>query len=352
MRWSGDAQADLSALCIGIDATLFEALQVVDRGAQSIAFVVDGTGRVLGTLTDGDLRRAILGGASLQDRCLRTAMRSDFASVSKGEGRAEVLDIMQARDIGQLPVLDAAGRLTGLHTIGHLLSATELPNWVAIMAGGRGTRLQHVTQTVPKPMVKVAGRPILERLILHLMGSGLKRFFISVNYLAEVIEQHFGDGSKLGCRIEYLRETQPLGTGGSLALIKPRPTHPILVVNGDLVTQCDVASMIEFHQAGGFAATFGLRQHDVHIPFGVARVEGDRLVELREKPSEQFLINAGLYVLSPEALDLIPPNEAFPITEMFHRCSAKQLPVGAHIVQDDWIDVGQPSDLRRARGES
>jgi dTDP-glucose pyrophosphorylase/CBS domain-containing protein len=351
MRWGGDGRIDMKRLCVDADATLFDALAAIDRGAESIAFVCD-NGRVIGSLTDGDARRALLAGTGLQDRCLRSAMRSDFSFVSPAVGRAEVLDIMRARDIGQLPILDPAGRLVGLHTVGRILSGTQRDNWAVIMAGGRGSRLQPITETVPKAMVKVAGRPILERLVLHLMGCGLRRFFISVNYMAEVIESHFGDGARFGCEIDYLRETQPLGTGGSLSLLSPKPERPIVVINGDLITQCDVGDMIDFHDNGGYAATFGVKAHSVQIPFGVARVEGNCLVELREKPTERMLINAGIYVLSPEVLRLIPAGQEHPITDLFNRCLSDGLRVGAHMVHDDWIDVGQFQDLRRARGDA
>jgi dTDP-glucose pyrophosphorylase len=352
MKWGGDAIIDVKQLCIDADASLFEAMQVIEGGAEAIAFVCNGDGRVIGSLSDGDVRRALLAGAGLHDRCLRSAMQPNFVWVPPEVGRAEVLDIMRAREIGQLPVLDAKGRLQGLHTVGRLLSSMKRENWVVIMAGGLGSRLQPLTKMIPKPMVKVAGRPILERLVLHLMGCGMRRFFISVNYLGDVIEQHFGDGSSFGCRIEYLRETQPLGTGGSLSLLSPKPDRPIVVINGDLITQCDVAHMIDFHDAGGYAATFGVKPHNVEIPFGVARVEGNCLVELKEKPTERMLINAGIYVLSPAVLALINAGEELPITDLFGRCLSKGLPVGAHVVHDDWIDVGQFNDLRRARGEA
>lgn len=352
MKWGGDANIEMQQLCVDVDASLLEAMTVLEHGAEAIAFVCAKDGRVIGSLTDGDIRRALLAGAGLQDRVLKSAMQPNFVSVSPNVGRAEVLDIMRARDIGQLPVIDASGKLRGLHTVGRLLSAVERSNWVVIMAGGRGSRLQPLTESIPKPMVKVAGRPILERLILHLMSCGLRRFMISVNYLADVIEGHFGDGARFGCHIEYLREPRPLGTGGSLAYLDPRPDEPFVVMNGDLVTQCDVGSMIAFHETNQFIATFGLRPYQVHLPFGVAVTEGDRMVDLREKPTEQYLINTGLYILSPQALDLVKQGEEFPITELFHRCRGRGLPVGAYLIDDDWIDVGQLNDLRRARGES
>ena len=342
---------DARQLTIEADATLIAALRVIDDGGASIAFVVDDVGRVIGSVTDGDVRRALLGGASLDERCLTRTMRREFVSVTAGTGRAEVLDLMRARQVEQIPILDAEGRLCGLHTVQELIAPARRRNAAMILAGGLGTRLHPLTETIPKPMIRVAGRPILERLVLHLMSHGIRRFFLSVNYLAHVIEEHFGDGTHFGCTIEYLREAKPLGTGGPLSLL-PELEDPVLVVNGDLVTQCDVGHMLTFHEANDYVATFGLRPYSVAIPFGVATVRGDRLVGLREKPTERMLINAGIYVLSHCAVAMVPKDVEYPITDLFSRLVAEGRPVGAHVVQDDWLDVGQHDELRRARGDA
>jgi len=337
-------------LRIPVHATLLEALRVIEEGGEAIGFVVDESGKVIGSLTDGDVRRAILRGRPLEARVLPETMRGDFVHVTADQGRAEVLDVMRARQIERLPILDEAGRLCGLHTMREMVSAAVRPNTAVILAGGRGSRLHPITDTIPKPMVKVAGRPILERLILHLMSCGVRRFAISVNYLAEIIEGHFADGARFGCQITYLREHMPLGTGGPLSLL-PAPALPVLVVNGDLVTQADVGRMLDFHAAGAFAATFGLRPYTVDVPYGVAEVEGDRLVALKEKPSQRMLINAGIYVLSPEAVVLVPAGQAYPITALFDVLLAGGRPVGAHVLEDEWLDVGRHEELQRARGD-
>lgn len=342
----------LTRLTIDAYATILDALRVIDEGGEAIAFVCDDQGRVIGTLTDGDARRAILAGSALADRGLQSVMRRDFVHVTPSTGRAEVLDIMRARNIHQLPVLDADGRLCGLHTIDQMISTVDLPNSAVVLAGGRGTRLHPLTETVPKPMVTVAGRPILERLVLHLMSYGIRHIYISVNYLAHVIEKHFGDGSRFGCRIEYLRETEPLGTGGPLALLAPTPTLPIIVVNGDLVTQCDLGRMLDFHNRGRYVATFGMRPYEVEIPYGVADVDGDRITGIREKPKERLLINAGIYVVSPELLSWVPIGQNYPITDLFERCLRENRPVGAHMVEAEWLDVGRQDELRKARGDT
>jgi dTDP-glucose pyrophosphorylase/predicted transcriptional regulator len=340
---------DLTRLTVPSGSTILEALTAIEAGGEAITFVVDGGDRVIGCLTDGDIRRAILRGASLEDRVLAQVMRRDFTSATPQDGRAEVLDLMRARQIERIPVLSPEGRLSGLHTMRQLVSMAERPNRVVILAGGKGTRLHPITEQVPKPMVTVAGRPILERLILHLVSCGLSRFSISINYLGHLIEEYFGDGSRLGCEIDYLRETEPLGTGGPLSLL-PRQTLPVVVLNGDLITQCDVGDLLDFHERGGYSATLGIRPYTIEVPFGVAEVEGGRLLSLREKPSERTLINAGIYVLAPDAAAMVPSGREYPITALFETLLAEGKPVGARLLEAEWLDVGRHDELRRARG--
>lgn len=342
---------DLSKLLVAKGASLLDAMKAINNGGHAIAFVVNDEGKVVGSLTDGDIRRAILGGATLESCCLSKVMNRSFAAVGASTPRADVLDMMRARSITQVPITDPAGRLMGLHLVHDLIGGGERPNWAVIMAGGKGERLRPLTLTVPKPMIPVAGRPILERLVLHLVGAGIRRVFLSVNYLSAVIERHFGDGAKFGCRIEYLREKRPRGTGGALALLPERPRHPLVTLNGDLVTQVDVARMIQFHESRKVAVTMGTRSHELHVPFGVATVDGERLVALQEKPSDRLLINAGIYVVSPKALRLVPRSGEYPMTAMLDACLAKKWPVGAFYIEDEWVDVGRPEELRKARGD-
>jgi NDP-sugar pyrophosphorylase family protein len=259
---------------------------------------------------------------------------------------------MRARGISQVPVLDPAGRLVGVHLLREFLGLAARSNWAVLMAGGRGQRLRPLTERIPKPMIPVAGRPILERLVLHLVGAGIRRIFISINYLGHMIREHFGDGRTFGCRIEYLRETTPLGTGGALSLLPERPSEPLLVVNGDLITQVGIDEFLAFHTHGGYAATIGVRDYRLDIPFGVVRTRRNRVTALEEKPSETRRVSAGIYALSPAVLRLIPQRREYPITELFDTCLRRHLPVGAYPIADEWIDVGRHDDLRRARGDT
>lgn len=341
----------LSRLTVSPDASILEAFRALERGEQGIVFVCRPGRHVLGTLTDGDLRRALVDGADLDERVLTDLMTRDYVSVREGEtDRAHVLDLMLAHKVYQVPVLDGDGRLVALHTIRGLVGSDVRPNAAVIMAGGKGTRLRPYTEEIPKPMVKVAGRPMLERLVLHLVGHGIRTIYLSVNYLAHVIEDHFGDGSDFGCEIRYLREDEPLGTAGALSLLPDRPEDDLLVMNGDLVTQADVGRFLDFHADGGYCASIGVRAHTVDVPYGVAEVSGSRLESLREKPTHEFRVNAGIYVLSPEALGYVPEGEMYRMTDLFQDCLEDGHPVGAFDIEEDWTDVGRPEELMRAHG--
>jgi dTDP-glucose pyrophosphorylase/CBS domain-containing protein len=330
--------------------TLIDVLRVLERGAVRAALVSSDEGRLVGILTDGDVRRALLAGCSL-DAPLRPYVNREFTSVRANAARDEVLELMQAREIDQIPILDAEGRPCGLHLLREIVGAERRPNWAVVMAGGRGSRLGSLTADTPKPMLRVAGRPILERIILRLVGHGIHRIYISVHYLSHVVEDHFADGSRFGCKIDYLREDQPLGTGGALSLL-PDPVDPVLVMNGDLVTQADVGGMLDFHARGGQALTIGVRRYLHTIPFGCVQLDGDRVTAFDEKPTLTCQMNAGIYVLSPASVKRVPKNQEFPLPNLLLDSISRREPVAAFEVEGDWIDVGQRDHLRQARGET
>ena len=331
-------------------ASLRTAMEVLDRGSLEIVLVVSPDGALLGTLTDGDIRRAILSGASLEDAA-SGFMHRCFTAVGPSASRTEVLDLMRACALQQIPIVNEAGRLIGLHLLREILGASIRPNWAVVMAGGRGERLRPITDSVPKPMIKVAGRPILERIVLHLVGFGIRRIFLSVNYMGDMIEGYFKDGAELGCDIEYVREEKPLGTGGALSLLPEKPDHPVLMLNGDLLTQFNIGNMLGFHADGGFKATVGVHEYVHTVPYGVVEREGDRITGIREKPTQTWLANAGIYVFEPDLVERVPQDTYFPLPTLVEECLDRGEAVGAFPIKDDWIDVGHPKELRRARGE-
>lgn len=332
--------------------SLRDVLAALDRGGVGVALIVERDGRLVGLLTDGDARRALLAGSTLT--CPVTPiMQRVFVSVGLTAGRAEVLDLMQARRIDVVPILDDRGQLRGCHQLHDVLGVAPRESWAVIMAGGRGTRLGSLTEHVPKPMIRVAGRPILERLVLHLVGFGIRRIFLSINYLGHVIAEYFGDGSAFGCNIQYLREERELGTAGALSLLPETPAHPLLVVNGDLVTQADIGAMLDAHtRSGDVALTVAIRRYLHTVPFGcVEVVEDGRVVEIEEKPTLSRLINAGMYVVAPRLLGRVPRNAEFTMPALASDCLARGERIQSFEVLDDWIDVGQREQLSQARGE-
>jgi dTDP-glucose pyrophosphorylase len=336
-------------LCrVHVSQKLVDAMWALEHGAVQIAFVTDDRDRLVGTLTDGDVRRALLQGASLQSP-LAPYIQRQFTAVDPSVGRAEVLELMQARMFNQIPIIDVEGRLVGLHLLHELIGRVERANWAVIMAGGKGSRLRPITDHLPKPMVRVAGRPILERIVLHMVGFGIGRVFLSINYLGHIVEEYFGEGERFGCQIDYLRESKPLGTGGPLSLLPKLPSVPLLVMNGDLVTQANLGALLDFHQRGGYQATVAVQRYSHTVPFGCLRLNGQRIVDIEEKPVLSRVVNAGIYVLNPELVARVPREQEFPITLLVEDALQRGESVGAFEILDDWIDVGQRDQLRVAQ---
>jgi dTDP-glucose pyrophosphorylase len=329
---------------------LRDVLLALERGGGELALVVDRSKKLVGVITDGAVRRALLAGQSL-DAPLAPLVHERCVVVGPGADRVEVLELMRTRRIGAVPVVEEDGTLVGLHLLQEVLGLPERESWAVVMCGGRGARLGPLTDSIPKPMLTVAGRPILERIVLLLAGQGIERIYLAVHYLASVIEQHFGDGSRLGVDIRYLREDKPLGTGGALSLLPEVPEAPLVVMNGDLVTQARVGEMIDSHVAHKAKATVGVRRYRHVIPFGCVDVEDGRVVRMEEKPALTRLVNTGLYVLDPSLLARVPRGQEFGLPTLLEDCLRRGERVQGFEVVDDWIDVGQRERLLHARGE-
>ena len=344
-------QEDLEKFLVHGTRSLRDAMQVINDNWREVALVTDGGGTIVGVVTDGDIRRGLLAGLTL-DAPVSEVMTTDYIAATPEMDRNGVLDLMKAATIRHVPVIDNSKRLVAIHFLDALLGTEPKPNVAVIMAGGEGRRLRPLTDRVPKPMIRVAGRPILERIVLLLVGYGIRRIFISVNYMAEAIVSYFGDGGRFGCCIEYLREATPLGTGGALSLLPQAPSAPLIVMNGDLVTQIDISRLLAFHARQGAAATLAARHYQTEIPYGVVSECGGRLQELVEKPTADYLINTGIYVLEPAVMRLVPEQTFFPITDLFGMLLARRQPVAVYQVEEDWIDVGRREEVERAeRGE-
>lgn len=335
-------------LTIGPQTSLREVMAVIDQGAVEIALVVDGEGRLVATVTDGDVRRAILRGLALEAPVAEVSNRQ-FTAVGPDAASKEVLTLMLARSIKQVPVLSSDGQVLGLHVLPDLIGGvSERSQWAVVMAGGEGQRMRPLTENVPKPMLRVGNQLILGRIITQLVAYGFRRIFLSINYLGFKIEEHFGDGRRFGCTIEYLRESRPLGTAGALSLLPEYPTDSLLVTNGDLVTELNFSALMDYHVQQKHTATLCVREFNYQVPFGVVKVNKYRVASMEEKPLQRFLINAGIYVLEPELLSLIPRDTQYHMPNLLETASAAGKIVGAFPIREYWLDIGRLEDYKLA----
>lgn len=342
--------AKLDDYLIAPGATVAQALETINRSEGKIALVVDADRRLLGVVTDGDFRRGLLRGVGL-DQTVDKVMNPKPVVARQGEDRQRLLALMRREQYRQIPLVDQSGRLVGLETLLELLQIEERDNWVVILAGGRGVRLKPLTHAVPKPMLEIGSKPILEIMLDNLVEQGFRRFFFAVNYMAESIRAHFGDGSRFHVRIDYLAEDEPLGTAGALTLLPDRPTRPVVVMNGDILTKTDFRALLDFHGRNRAMATMCVREFLFQVPFGVVTVDQHRIVDIREKPEERFLVNAGIYALEPAAIDLIPKGRAYDMPRLFDALLAQRQEAIVFPLREYWLDIGRLDDFIRANDE-
>lgn len=335
---------------IGADQTLLTAIQIIEGTAAKSCVIVDADDRLLGMVTDGDIRRGILKGIHLDDPVSRI-MSTKPLRATADESEATVRKAMHAAQIRQMPRVDQAGKVVGLAILDDQFGNRFKDHWAVLMAGGLGTRLRPLTEDIPKPMLKVGDKPLLETIIEGFHRHGFRNFYISVNYKADVVMNYFGDGAKFGVNIRYLSEKEELGTAGALGLIDERPNQPMVVMNGDVVTGVDFASLLDYHRDHGAKATMAVREYSMQIPFGVVRVDGHSFLDIEEKPIQRSFVNAGIYVIDPDALDFVQRDQRLDMPDLFRTMSGKSWPLSVFPIRESWIDIGRIDDFERAQTE-
>ncbi len=331
------------------DRTTQEAAELLTANSLRIVLVVDNENRLLGTVTDGDIRRALMTGNTMTAPVM-TVMQKDPIAMAQGESRQQALQIMREKDLLHLPVLDSNGVVVGLETVRDLLFAKQRPNPVLLMAGGFGRRLYPLTRDVPKPLLPVGEKPILQTILEQLVEGGLSHFFLAVHYHSEQVRAHFGDGSRWGVRIDYLEEGEPLGTAGALGLLdRAKVDTPLLMMNGDLLTRLDFGQLLDYHEERGGLATMCVREYDFQIPYGVVRGDGGQVAEITEKPVQKFFVNAGIYVLEPDILDQCRSKEAVDMPDLLRLAMRKGGKVNMFPIHEYWLDIGQMEEYQRAQ---
>ena len=333
------------------NASIGQAIRNLDKIGIKIVLVTDETGALEGTISDGDIRRGLLKGLDMNSS-LATIIHRNALVVPPELGRDLVMQLMAANKIQQIPVVDEHHHVIGLHFWDEITTPPSRPNLMVIMAGGMGTRLRPHTEDYPKPLLLVAGKPMLEHIIERAKLEGFNHFVLAIHYLGHMIEAYFGDGERLGVRIDYLREESPLGTAGALGLLKPKPDAPFVVTNGDVITDIHYGELLDFHTRHAAGATMAVRVHEWQHPFGVVQTQGVEIVGFEEKPIARSHINAGVYALDPSALSVLTADAHCDMPMLFERLQANKKRTVAYPMHEPWLDVGRPDDLKRANIES
>lgn len=326
------------------------AMEIIDTGAMKIALVVNDDDILIGILTDGNIRRGLLGGLTLEDS-IETIYNREPTICKINDSKEKIIQTAISRKIYQIPLVDELGRVLKLAEIDHLIQKEKLPNPVVIMAGGMGKRLLPLTENTPKPMLQVGGRPLLETLISRLQQHGFSEIFIAINYKGEQIKEHFGDGHLLGVKIKYIEEKSRMGTAGALGLIEEDLKYPVLVMNGDILTNVNFENLLDFHLNAKAEATMCIREYGLEVPYGVVRLNEHNIIAIEEKPVQKFFVNAGIYVLNPEIIQSLVSGDAIDMTQIFEKLVKEKRQTVSFPIREFWMDIGKVEDFNRANNE-
>lgn len=332
--------------------TIKQSLEIINNEALRVALVVDSNQHLVGVVTDGDIRRGLLKNLSLAEP-VSLVMNLSPTTAKMGTRREALIDLMEKKSILSIPLLDEAGKLVGLETLHGALHRPQHQNPVFLMAGGFGTRLRPLTDSCPKPMLKIGNKPILETMIRSFIKAGFCNFYISTHFMPELIQAHFGDGSKLGINITYVHEESPLGTGGALGLLpKDLPEDlPLIMMNGDVLTKVDFQRLLDFHVSHDADATMCVREYDYQIPYGVINGEGNKITSMVEKPIQRFFVNAGIYVVSPRVIQSVPANHRIDMPTLLEQHMQERDNILMFPIHEYWLDIGRMDDFNRAQAD-
>lgn len=347
--------ADLANLTVSPKATMREVMECIDRSGRGIALVLDESNRLIGTLTDGDLRRAILAGMNVEHSVVevlanRGTLFSNPRTAPAGTSDDVLLHMMNETGVRQIPLVDSESRVVKVSFLSELVKEYELPLRAVVMAGGYGTRLRPLTDDLPKPMLPVGSKPLLELIVNQLREAGIKHVNVATHYRGDLITEHFKDGQDFGVNIHYVREDQPLGTAGALGLLD-ESDDPLVVINGDILTRVDFRAMHSFHREHKADLTVGVRQYEFRVPYGVVRTDGVVVTGISEKPVLRQFINAGIYLLDSSVLRLVPNQQRYDIPELIERLLAGNRRVVSFPIREYWLDIGKADHYDQAQAD-
>ena len=336
--------------CLKPMSTISDAIDVLESKALRIVLVVDDVGKLLGVVTDGDIRRGLIRHMNMNTPVSEIMCKTPTVASLKDD-RDKILVLMKSGDFLHIPLVDGDGRVAGLETLQHLLDNKRFDNPVLLMAGGLGKRLRPLTNDTPKPLLKIGNKPILETILERILDAGFHNFYISTCYKSDMVRDYFGDGGKWNVNIRYICEKEPMGTAGALGLLPDdMPDLPLLVMNGDLLTKINFEHLLQFHKEEGGLATMCVREYDFQVPYGVIKSEGRRITSIEEKPVHKFFVNAGIYVLEPELVRSLNKTSYLDMPDLLEDKINQDQQINMFPVHEYWLDIGRMEEIERARG--
>jgi len=341
---------DIEQIKIVVTSTIEKALSVIDSGAVKIALVVDTDNKLLGTLSDGDIRRGLLR-KKLLNETIEDVYFKNPTTANKGASKEDLLHLCLVNGISQVPIVDEDRKVIDLFIIDDGLQKKQHENHVVLMVGGLGTRLRPLTENTPKPMLKVGGKPILETIVKRFVDDGFTNITMCLGYKSNVIQDYFRDGGSFGANIDYIVEEERMGTAGALTLLEKRLDNPFFVMNGDLLTNINFEKMLDFHVEHNSKATMCVREYDIEVPYGVVNVANENITSIIEKPIHSFFVNSGIYLLEPDCIDLIPDNKFYDMPTLFEELIAAKEKIISFPLQEYWLDIGRVADYEKANAE-
>lgn len=339
---------DWEKLLVGPDKTIRDALERINIGGGCIALVVNDDNTLLGVVSDGDVRRGLLNSLSLDDNVTQIMSASPMTA-TPAMSKYALVKLMRKKSILSVPLLEN-NKVVGIETLQHALAPAKIENPVFLMAGGFGTRLRPLTDSCPKPMLKVGGKPILETVLQSFVDMGFVNFYISTHYMPDLITNYFEDGSRWGVTINYIHEEKPLGTGGSIGLLPDNlPDLPVVVMNGDVLTKVDFQRLLKFHLSNGADSTMCVREYEYQVPYGVIEGIDNKITGMEEKPIQRFFVNAGIYVINPDVVKSVPVNYNIDMPVLLEQRIAEGKNVIMFPAHEYWLDIGQLGDFKKAQ---
>ena len=341
---------DIQNIKLSKNASIEEALKVIGDGAMQIALIVDKSDKLIGTLTDGDIRRGLLKGLDLKSS-IKSIIFKTPTIAKESDTKEMILKLAISKKLNHIPIIDESGKVIGIQEISQLVMPNEKKNKVILMVGGLGERLGSLTKDTPKPMLKVGNKSILETIVENFKGYGYTNIVMCLNYKSEIIQDYFGDGSEFGVNIEYIVEEKRMGTAGALSLLKDNSKEPFFVMNGDLLTNVNFEKIHEFYLSNNAQALMCVREYESQVPYGVINIENTKIVSVEEKPTQKFFVNAGIYMLNPEVLKYIPKNEFYNMTTLFEKLIDKDKNTISFPLDGYWLDIGRFEEYKKANEE-